>query len=571
MRQRQRGRGAVLLLAVGGLGRLRPARVHHTAVPAHLQPVRVLGHVPRLGVHRAALRVKRRLGRAVPRRVAAGRHERLRVLGVLDRQAEGGVAADGSFAIEGVGPGWWRVWARAPEHQWTAGEPFELTEGAARTDLVVELTRFEEADRIRGIVLDPDGQPVPRVSISIRYRTPTTGMSTSRLSGDDGRFEIVVDEPVPHDLGFQAFDRDLAPVFLDGVRPGTRDLEVRLPAPVPLTLDVRSAEGGAVVAFRYSLSDAADHTRLSHGQVTDGATELLEVPTPPRAFRATITALGFQTANLGPIDPASLGGVLEVVMEPAALVRGRVVAEGAPIAGAEVRMVELLPETRLLLNNGFRSRFRPHEGVRDTTDADGAFSLTLERSGEYVFLVEADGFATTEVGPFTFSADEGQTGIELVPALAGRIAGRVLLPGGADGEGTILGLNRGDGQARTFRAGPGGEFEVDGLAPGDWELQPREEEILPYRSVVASSDLDEPLPFHSNLVVRSGETTQFDVDLRHRGPCTISGHLRGDDFSGWSASLGIATAWFGQGFDEVDTAVAGDGRFDDTNTTRSRQ
>jgi len=186
----------------------------------------------------------------------------------------------------------------------------------------------------------------------------------------------------------------------------------------------------------------------------------------------------------------------------------------------------------------------------------------LQSAGAHLFILDVPGFASTEIGPFDFEQGWDVDDIELSPQHAGRIVGRVLLPEGADGEGFILALNSGNGEPRTLRAGPGGRYKLEDLAPGWWQLSHAEEEIFPHRSSVSVSVVDEPIPYEGDFWVVGGETTHFDVDLRDRGPCTLRGQLNGGRFDGWSASLDTSMGWLIYRASAVSTSIVSDGSFE---------
>lgn len=106
--------------------------------------------------------------------------------------------------------------------------------------------------------------------------------------------------------------------------------------------------------------------------------------------------------------------------------------------------------------------------------------------------------------------DERELVLELTAG--GAIEGRVL-PDGRDGEGTVVGVNRGDGEPRT-RAGPGGAFRFEGLAPGNWQVQRCERELDPHSRQTTRSSQDKPTEWPCTVHV--GRVTRFDLDLTER-------------------------------------------------------
>jgi hypothetical protein len=63
-----------------------------------------------------------------------------------------------------------------------------------------------------------------------------------------------------------------------------------------------------------------------------------------------------------------------------------------------------------------------------------------------------------------------------------------------------------------MRAGPQGVFRFEGLAPGKWQVLPREAEVDPSTNSYASTD--DPDPIEWSCEVLDGRTTRCDLDLR---------------------------------------------------------
>jgi protocatechuate 3,4-dioxygenase beta subunit len=76
----------------------------------------------------------------------------------------------------------------SPDRDWTdfAEGPFEIPEGSTRLDIVLEPL---STGRLTGKMVDPDGRPVPRLTLWVRSLTATSNVST--ITGDDqGRFTL---------------------------------------------------------------------------------------------------------------------------------------------------------------------------------------------------------------------------------------------------------------------------------------------------------------------------------------------------------------------------------------------
>src|SRR6185295_5889938 len=93
---------------------------------------------------------------------------------------------------------------------------------------------------------------------------------------------------------------------------------------------------------------------------------------------------------------------------------------------------------------------------------------------EVVVRASATGFAPAESGPLDPRLARE---LELELTRGGALEGRVLVDEGQSAEGTIVGINRGDVAPRTMRAGPGGHYRFEGLTPGAWRVEVREQEL----------------------------------------------------------------------------------------------
>jgi hypothetical protein len=146
-----------------------------------------------------------------------------------------------------------------------------------------------------------------------------------------------------------------------------------------------------------------------------------------------------------------------------------------------------------------------------TTDGEGRYQLDCDVDHGFWLCVTKDGWAPAAVGPIDAAQLDAVATFDIELTHGGAIEGRVLLPEGRDGEGTIIALNHGDGFPRTLRAVKDGVFRVDELAPGTWQVLHAKKEINPDRYMYASDDFNAPIEWSCEL--RAGDTTHFDLDL----------------------------------------------------------
>lgn len=100
--------------------------------------------------------------------------------------AEATTAADGSFVLEGLPEGEFRVWA-------LGGQGAVQRQGVAAGTEGLELV-LDEGTTVEGTVLDEEGAPLPEVRLTLLHEGHTRFFDA--LSGEDGRFRI---GPLPRD------------------------------------------------------------------------------------------------------------------------------------------------------------------------------------------------------------------------------------------------------------------------------------------------------------------------------------------------------------------------------------
>ncbi|HVS12095.1 MAG TPA: carboxypeptidase-like regulatory domain-containing protein, partial [Planctomycetota bacterium] len=255
-----------------------------------------------------------------------------------------------------------------------------------------------------------------------------------------------------------------------------------------------------------------------------------------------VAAEGHEERELGPFDPSALPELVECVLAELPGVRGRVLAGGAPRAGACVSLTRA--EECYAVQDGFPVRSTSDALAQAESDAEGRFMATLRERGSYYLRVEAAGFAALEVGPLDIDPARGRDLGALELSVGGAIEGRVLA--GPDGRvaGAVVAISRGDGHARTQRVGPDGSFRFQHLIPGPWWVELRDKELIPGRSSYESRALRKRARIPSNCSVTEGGTTPFDLVLDGRQPCRLKGtlHVDGAPAAGWTASLHDAEA-----------------------------
>jgi uncharacterized GH25 family protein len=426
------------------------------------------------------------------------------------------VPADrGAFQVRGEAEAVVRLWARAPGMRYGWTEPIELSTGRTIDGVEIVLAEMESEDRIAGVVLDADGEPLPQWSIRYRFGDEGLSVSSSLTTDEDGRFELVVIRRATHHFDVQGDDEHPGTASSGAVEPGTLDLVLELTEEGALELAVTDPNGNPVRTFelhtRTFFTANSSSSMPSMHETEDGRVRI----TPPDAdFELEVAAQGFMRRTLGRFGEAT--GVpthLECVLEPTPGVRGRVTVDGSPVAGARVRLHRALEaDTRLELNS-FPCRIRPHAESTAVTDEDGRFSLDVSDDGDYVVRAEPDGRAPVESEPILVVAARGHAGVELEASAGGSLVVRATAPSGRDVSGIVVGITDGGPSPRTARTDDSGEVRFEGLRPGPWIVLERDEEIERGSSSSVSWTDEEPYELPWSCDVRAGRTTVYELVL----------------------------------------------------------
>jgi hypothetical protein len=464
--------------------------------------------------------------------------------------------ADGTFRVDGVRAGAVRVWAAADDTRWTFTEPVEVPENSVRSGIELRLEALQPQDEIAGIVLSPEGEPVPEAEVRYTGRSSGSSWSGSFAAGKDGRFRHRVQVQGLHD--FQAKDREARwpDASALSVEPGTHDLALQFPPPRWLELSVHERAGEPLLEFAANILSADKKRTLRPGKLEVHERGRVSVLLPSEPFVIDVRARGHGNAVLGPWVPAEAPATAECALDSLPGIRGRVFAEGVPVSAAKLSLYELAGDRAKIEINGFLTRLHPTPEDTTTSDDEGWFQLDPTRPGgadgqrffqrdakearSFAILCSADGWALAEVSPLDVDPAIGADGIQIALVKGGAIEGRVLTAPGKEPAGVVVGVDRYDGKPRTQRVGPDGRFHFDRLAPGAYRVARADAEWNGNNvSTSWSSGDGVHAEYPTNASVADERTTRFDLDLRDDQPCVLIAQVsvNGAPATGWTAVL----------------------------------
>lgn len=448
----------------------------------------------------------------------------------------------GEFRLPDVPVGLVRVWAGAEDMRWSWSDALEVTPQRDLTDIVLRVEPLKREDTIQLIVLDPGGEPAQRANVRYRYGDSYRSGSGTITTDSEGRGRMFMKVRAAH--SFLASDRNEKhrSAFASDVPPGTHDLVLQLTEHQSFRLEVRDERSLPVLHYRVAIEDVKDQIGgigggPGKGPHSEGRTEIV---TPVVPFKLIIEAEGFEREVLGPFDPDAVSARLDAVLVALPAVRGRVLAGGEALSGAAVSLHEAVGNRLNYVINGFPCRSRKSSVARATSDSEGAFELTLRQAGRYYLRAETEGLAAADVGPFELGPHVGASGLGIELGPGGVLEGRVRGAGALNSpSGMIVGVSRADGFGITARSGDEGQYRFEGLAPGRWLLELREEEIHPHSTNSSTRMSDREIEIPWNCEVWEGQTTAFDLnlDLLHAAIFEGSALMAGEALRGWEISL----------------------------------
>ena len=433
---------------------------------------------------------------------------------------------DGRFLLEGVPAGMTRAWAHSEGMRWSISEPIEVPAGSELRDVVLVLDPEDKNEKalqdIEGVVLDPEEKPVARASLNVHQTLEGSSWSGGSNADEGGRFRVHPQQRGVHiSIDFGDPDERYTGIKLEDVKPGTKNLVIRLEEARKLVLAARD-EHGPVESYRvrWCSPEWSTHGYVDRDEPHKDGRANLRAPTRS-GFWLQVMAPGHKPGKLGPIEGERVPAELGITLVSIPGIRGRVVAGEKPVPGAKVALL-LQPANMEIQMNGFTTLVEPDVKIQTTSDSEGRFSLDLSSDGNYVVFADAEGYARTQFGPAELAASKGVQDLVLALDAGGVLEGKVLTPPGHSPAGVVVGINRGDARPFTQVAGADGSFRFEHLTPGAWEIQRCESMFEgPTSTSMNSGDDTKPGEIRRDFVIATGQTTHHDLDLRDKQPCTL--------------------------------------------------
>lgn len=440
---------------------------------------------------------------------------------------------DGSFDLEYIEAGRFRVWAGIDGFLYSFTDCVSVRPGEVTSGIDLVLEPMPGKKSISGIVLDPEGAPIPNAQIQVLWWTTKRNQSgqlgSTIFSNDQGRFSYIPREDANFELEVEDKNLKYETVKAGNVKIGMHDVILQFKVPRPIArLLVKDAEGGAVESFRvgfrpvdsYSWERFRDSQDFEAEDLDDDGMARAYAPSEP--FSIKVESLGYEDGILGPFDHDRLPERIDVALNRVAGVSGRVTVDDEPVDGARVSLHKAMKPGHFIQINDFLCRSnRP---------------------------LEIDHLA-------------GLEDLDIVLSQGGAIEGRVICPAGQDPSGMVISFSRGDAYDLSTRTRADGTFRYRQLTPGFWLVEMRDEESGT-GGAYSGGYIWKPgnvTPDEWSCFVEEGRTTHFDLDLTVERACVVSGIflIEGAPPAGWNASYKVSPTGMSFGRTEIDS----EGRF----------
>ena len=417
----------------------------------------------------------------------------------------------------------------------------QASQQVIRVDLAFEPLSQEE--HIVGRVVDPNGNPLPGMFVEAQSK----GCWSRLKTGLDGSLRVRTSEGLrcDHAETWKVGVRDPAGRFrevaIENVLPGTRDLAVRLDAPQFLATVVRDAsdrspirEWSAIVlkpgqtpAFGQlrnpdvtAALSSEENGASDAGEMEPEAAFLLQKPGGD--FSLHVWAPGYLLESIETIRGSAEQLEIQVSRSPG--IRGAVLADGEPLAGATVRLHRSSWPRASTRNDTPTYLYKDRTVPTAVTEADGSFRLDVWQPGAYVLVASAEGFADSYLDLPTVEPREGRAGQQLVLERGSTVEVRVTgLPSETDSQRVLVTLDNPHRFTLSATADAEGFARFTNVPAGEWRALARYDR----RSISPGAGQDEGRAererepgeieqWSSNLTAENRKSVAVEIELWSR-------------------------------------------------------
>jgi len=462
--------------------------------------------------------------------------------------------SDGSFVFENAPAAACNAEARTDDLR-EGKLAVDLSSGEPRLDLELVLPDLHGTDSISGVVVDPLGKPVARAALLERTTSgPEPALSSIATCDDQGRFRI---DGRPESLfELVAYDKAgaWAPVRKTEIRSGTHDIVLQLDGTRTFLLRVHDASGTPIERFAWDRRSEAWVWQGGNHDAQLHAGGELRLPSDLAPFDLRIRAPGWRTRAIGPLDPASMPAIVDVVLERACVLRGSVHSIEASSSRAMVSVVE--PELR---DPEPSTRMGPAGTPTEISNLDGSFEITVEGTGSVRLQAQRTGAISAASAPIAVRPGQDVEGIVLELTPSGTIEGVVVRADGAPASGINIIASQAGQSLRSVPTDGKGRFKVFGLASGRYDLSA----AVPQRSVQfdAGTPPAKSDPQRWTCDVQAGRTSRSNIVLLETVRLRITLDLPKPTNASWNMQLYSCTAG-SRRLDIDDHETSGTGKFD---------
>ena len=464
--------------------------------------------------------------------------------------------ADGNYHARGVPARMLCAFGRSTQSLYAFTSAFAVHRGSTvrAPDLIIAAATSQE--RLEGRVLDPNALPLEGARMTL-VDPQGEPLSKPAFTDAQGRFFLLA----PWDSGrvLEASHADHGEARFEDL-PTDQMLELRFPKSRLMEIVARGRDGALIPRLQVRSGPAGALGLAAQGQSLGPGRARLRVPDTD--FSVIADAQGWQSATLGPFKKGHAPKRVEVILDAAGGISGRVLLDGEALQGASIHLHRPLEDSqRRLLNCGLETRLVPSLIGATSTDASGLFFLENDATGHFELHVSCNAQGPAFRAPLQLQSEERIALGDLSLTGSGRIAGRLLSRGDLAGEWIVA--SQGDGHVVSRRTDGQGRFHFDAMPAGIWLLQHapslNQGRLLRPESLAHSSRKNHRRPTIVDLA--AGEVATCTIDERGESEDKSAGALQGELLLGNGPSC-FRQAIVRQGDRYVASTLDSGGRFE---------